>query len=308
MRLTKPKFQILAASFIENLHHSYDKSELLIEEAGRVCYKSEDKITENSHIIFLKSLEARNHLSVFEHSWSYRFYPRTLIDYYPYLYFLEVNNGVLVAGNQRAFKEWSYKAKDTYVQLENNEIQKIIYENKRWDLLAATVKIVADRGVSHELVRHRLASYSQESTRYNNYSKDKFGKHLTFIIPSWCRIPSGEYQIDYSDGDRPKLINSEVSFLDYTIAEITWFWNCVRCEKDYLELIALGWTPQQARVVLNHSLKTEIVITANLQEWKHIFDLRALGTTGNPHPQMIEIMLPLHERFQLMFPDVFSTS
>ena len=141
-----------------------------------------------------------------------------------------------------------------------------------------TYRIVCDRGVSHELVRHRPCSFAQESTRYCNYTKDKFGNEITVIKPYFFnRQPNTDKGVHYDDSN-------------YT----DWLRACEMCEKMYFSLIEHGATPQEARTVLPNSLKTELIVTANEAEWQHIVDLRAIGYTGNPHPQMREIMMPLY--------------
>lgn len=145
--------------------------------------------------------------------------------------------------------------------------------------VSVTVKFVVDRGISHELVRHRLASFAQESTRYCNYSKDDFGSEITFIIPEYLDHKSAGWN--------------------------TWKETMKACEDSYFKLLDIGLTPQEARAVLPNSLKTEVVMTANLREWRHFFKLRALGTTGKPHPQMLEVTVPLLEDFKQMIPVVF---
>ena len=145
--------------------------------------------------------------------------------------------------------------------------------------VSVTVKFVVDRGISHELVRHRLASFVQESTRYCNYSKDDFGSEITFIIPEYLDYKSAGWN--------------------------TWKETMKACEDSYFKLLDIGLTPQEARAVLPNSLKTEVVMTANLREWRHFFKLRALGTTGKPHPQMLEVTVPLLEDFKQMIPVVF---
>lgn len=142
-----------------------------------------------------------------------------------------------------------------------------------------TVKFVVDRGISHEIVRHRLASFAQESTRYCNYSKDDFGSEITFIIP---------YYLDYK---------SE--------AWNTWKKTMEECEKAYFKLLDIGLMPEEARSVLPNSLKTEVVMTANLREWRHFFKLRAANTTGKAHPQMLEVTRPLLEELKQLIPVVF---
>lgn len=142
-----------------------------------------------------------------------------------------------------------------------------------------TVKFVVDRGVSHELVRHRMASFAQESTRYCNYSKDDFGSEITFIIP--------EFVVYGTDGFK------------------IWKEQMKSAEKAYFDMLNWGFSPQEARSVLPNSLKTEVVMTANLREWRHFFKLRAAGVTGTPHPQMLEVVVPLLENMKKLVPVVF---
>lgn len=142
-----------------------------------------------------------------------------------------------------------------------------------------SVLFTVDRGVSHELVRHRLASFAQESTRYCNYSKDGFGNEITVIKPCYLKE----------------------NFEGYT----DWESAMKLAEDHYFELLRKGRTPQEARAVLPNSLKTDIVVTANLREWRHILNLRAMGTTGKPHPQMTEVMIPLLKDLKSKIPVVF---
>ena len=142
-----------------------------------------------------------------------------------------------------------------------------------------TVKFIVDRGVSHELVRHRLASFAQESTRYCNYSGDKFGNELTFIKPFFFDEDTQEYQL--------------------------WKNTCQAAEHAYMAMLLLNRTPQEARSVLPNSLKTEVIMTANMREWRHFFKLRAAGTTGAPHPQMAEVAVPLLKEIQNYMPELF---
>lgn len=144
---------------------------------------------------------------------------------------------------------------------------------------SVTVKFVVDRGISHELVRHRLASFAQESTRYCDYSKDDFGSEITFIIPEYLEYKSEGWNI--------------------------WKESMKQAEDAYFKMLDFGLSPQQARAVLPNSLKTEVVMTANLREWRHFFKLRALGTTGKPHPQMLEVAVPLLEDMKNLIPVVF---
>ena len=139
-----------------------------------------------------------------------------------------------------------------------------------------TVKFVVDRGVSHEIVRHRIASYCQESTRYCNYSKDDFGSEITFIKPFYLDADTDGWGI--------------------------WCEAMQACEDAYFELLDFGCTPEEARAVLPNSLKTELVMTANLREWRAFFKLR---TSKAAHPQMREVARPLLEKMQKLVPVVF---
>ncbi len=211
MILIKPSYKILT---------EINRVDILkrIEEAGRTCYKSDSKYTEESGSEFLAKIVKRGHLSVIEH-------------------------------------------------------------------VSITVKFICDRGVTHELVRHRLCSYSQESTRYCNYKKG-----VTFILPSWINIEEGEYK------------KKRICAYKDALAEAWWFNQLLLSERTYIDLLQIGWTPQQARSVLPNSLKTEIIVTANLREWKHILNLR---TSNAAHPQIREIMIPLQTELGNILPEIF---
>ncbi len=142
--------------------------------------------------------------------------------------------------------------------------------------ISVTVRIVCDRGVTHELVRHRLCSFSQESTRYANYAQDKFGSEITVIRPYFWALDDARYGL--------------------------WLSAMQACEAAYLSLVDAGATAQEARSVLPNSLKTEIVTTANIREWRHIFKLRCDKAA---HPQMRQVMLPLLAAFQERIPLLF---
>lgn len=142
-----------------------------------------------------------------------------------------------------------------------------------------TVRFIVDRGVSHELVRHRVASFAQESTRYCNYGQDKFGNEITVIKPLFFEENSEQYSLWEN-----AMLDTEVS---------------------YFNLLACGTPPEQARCVLPNSLKTEVIMTANMREWRHFFRLRALGETGKPHPQMKEVAYSLLCDLQKYLPEIF---
>lgn len=191
-----------------------------------------------------------------------------------------------------------YKSEDRISSETAKQFVKMIIERGHESVLehqSISVLIVCDRGVSHELVRHRIASFSQESTRYCNYSKDKHSNQLTFIQPNWISDKDIELLSKMNEYTYPQL-DSHNSFV--------WYAACKQAENAYLLLIKEGWKPEQARSVLPNSLKTEIIITANLREWRTIFKQR---TSKSAHPQMREIMIPLLKvlkRIPVVFDDI----
>ena len=212
MKIIKPSYEILTPisdGGIKELQH--------IEKIGRVCYKSEDRITDDGESAkkFVKMLISNGHEAMIEHS-------------------------------------------------------------------SLSVKFVVDRGVSHELVRHRIASFAQESTRYCNYSKDKFGNEITVILP--CFFDTG------------------MGILSNSLVYQEWKLACECAGERYFNLLKMGATPQQARTVLPNSLKTEITITANYREWRNFFKLR---TAEASHPQMREVTIPLLKELKTLIPIIF---
>ena len=207
------------------LMRDFDGAEVMkfIELCGRVCYKSEDNITDDSAEKFVRNIIKRGHESVLEH-------------------------------------------------------------------FSVTFKIICDRGISHEIVRHRIASYSQESTRFCNYSTSKFGNELTFIKPCF-------WNIEFECSDEDELQDSKNTQI--------WYDTMATAEKRYEYLIRNGMSPQEARSILPNSLKTEIVMTANLREWRHFLKLR---TDKVAHPQMRQIALMLlhilKEKLPVIFEDI----
>lgn len=155
-----------------------------------------------------------------------------------------------------------------------------------------TVKFTVDRGVSHEIVRHRLFSFAQESTRYCDYSKDKFDNNITYIIPCWINIPEGIY----TSNEIAKITSTS------SVTDIIWFESMLEAEIHYKHLLLKGWQAQQARSILPNSLKTEIVVSGNPREWRHFFKLR---TATAAHPQMREVAIPLLYEFQQQIPILF---
>lgn len=187
-----------------------------------------------------------------------------------------------------------YKSEDSMTAQSSERFVKMLISCGHESVLEhekITIKFICDRGVSHKLVRHRIASFSQESTRYCNYSKDKFDNQLTFIIPYWI---TGLRESDYIDC----LSDQHLEFdLDKR-----WCDMMMDIELVYNDLIQGGWQPQQARTVLPNSLKTEVVVTANIREWRAIFKQR---TAKAAHPQMRELMCPLLDELKTIIPVVF---
>lgn len=272
-----------------------------IEKCGRVCYKSEDKITEDSAEKFVANIIKRGHEAVLEHASfifqvSYNVYEdlRDKVMFvenrYPVKMYLRFTNsdGYVVSGNVRAWRDFFFFAgvppymndfveakpilfpefksdfpfnlkggKWSIIQISADELvstyQRLVHED-------VSVKFICDRGVTHEIVRHRPASFCQESTRYCNYSNGKFGGEITVIKPCFFKENSTRY--------------------------LNWFVACESAETAYNAILEDGGTPQEARDVLPNSLKTELIMTAPLMEWCHFFNLRMSPAA---HPQMQEV-------------------
>lgn len=263
MKLIKPNFEILEQK--NGLDGVYEH----IEKVGRTCYKSEDKIAEYTAEPFVRRMIVSKHYAMIEHGTIYLNIPVKL-------------------GNQATVERYFYNAysrvkedKERHsfcvttnlrVLVENGWTEDLGYlcNPTEFHVKRVTVKFTCDRGVSHEFVRHRVFSFAQESTRYCNYSKDKFGNEITYIEPCWEMQP-----------DERELFLLQLE----------------QAQNVYNALISSGWTPQQARAILPNSLKTELVMTGFVDDWNHFFDLRARGTTGAPHPQAKELAEPLLTEF-----------
>lgn len=307
MKLCKPLFEIWEQP--AGLEGVYKQ----IEKVGRVCYKSEDKITEDSAKPFVDRMIKSGHGAMLEHGTVYlkvinkglslcNYEKDHIEDKY-------INNpySKVVFGKYPKYNSYEEKLKATQevyittnyrVLVENGWFDdlKYICEPTEFHEKRVTVHFVCDRGVSHEFVRHRVMSFAQESTRYCNYSKDKFGNELTFIKPCWLDIPTGQYV--YWDGDWCDINKMKIQLPEGEHKDIDAFlWTLNNAETHYTLLINSGWKPQEARAVLPNSLKTELVVTGFTSDWNHFFDLRARGTTGAPHPQAKELAEPLMKEF-----------
>lgn len=280
MRLIKPSFEILEQQ------PGYRGLMQHIERCGRTCYKSEDKITEDSAEKFVKMLVNRGHTAMVEHGTIYLTLNMTnRQEYFKYCankYSEAISEGEAEKGTWVGYVTTNYR-----VLLQNDwlgDLQYLTEPTKH--IRRITVKFVCDRGVSHEFVRHRVFSFAQESTRYCNYAKDKFDNEVTFIIPCWTNLP----EQDYGDRVNPKVFNRGC-----TNGIETAFVDCLRInESYYFNLLNQGWKPQQARAVLPNSLKTELIMTGTVKQWEGFFKLR---DANDAHPQARELAQPLHEEF-----------
>lgn len=276
-----------------------------IEWAGRHCYKSLDKITENSAKEFVDRMIKLGHGAMLEHGTVYLAY---LVFYQDvdnennltpehifYKYQSNKYSKVKVVPYSWSGEDAVYVTTNLRVLVENNWLDDLQYQvdptehhEKR-----ITAKFICDRGVSHEFVRHRVFSFAQESTRYCDYSKDKFGNDITYIIPSWLDLPEGKYSNwdnDWCDVSELKLLYPEVDNLSDPA-------NCFlqsikNAEYYYFMLINRGWKPQQARQVLPNATKTELVMTGFESDWEHFLSLR---TSKNAHPDAQRLSLKLKE-------------
>lgn len=287
MRLCKPNFEIWEQP--AGLEGVYKQ----IEKVGRVCYKSEDKITEDSAKPFVDRMIKSGHGAMLEHGTVYLKVPkdgllRNFIDGTPSHFnygwcktnpIMDEDNNVYITTNYRHIIE--HKLEDYLKYL----CEPTEYHEKR-----ITVHFVCDRGVSHEFVRHRVMSFAQESTRYCNYSKDKFGNEITFIKPCW-------FDSSLIDDTGHWDANTFYRMPTQSVEEGAFLGTLLSAEKSYFNLLKCGWKPQEARAVLPNSLKTELVVTGFTSDWNHFFDLRARGTTGAPHPQAKELAEPLMKEF-----------
>lgn len=261
----------------------------MIELAGRTCYKSEDKITENSAKEFVDRMIKLGHGAMLEHGTVYLTITATSPEVRKY----EINpysrvKKISVDGiNGRAYITTNYR-----VLVENKWLDDLKYQcdptpshEKR-----ITVKFICDRGVSHEFVRHRVFSFAQESQRYCNYNKDKFNNELTFIKPTWLDIPTGDYT--YWDGDWCDIDNMKIQLPSDNGVADNFLWCLNNAGMQYRLLINKGLKPQEARAVLPNATKTELVMTGFESDWEHFLSLR---TSKNAHPDAQRLSLKLKE-------------
>ena len=296
MRLIKPSFEILEQK------PGLDGLLQHIERCGRTCYKSEDKITEESAPKFVDMLVKRGHTAMVEHGTVYLKYSITLEGsmnmankyYFNKYSTVTIGNEPLCGGEPQEYKDkfnghtCAYITTNYRVLLQNDWLDDLKYqcEPTEHHVKRITVKFTCDRGVSHEFVRHRVFSFAQEGTRYCNYNKDKFGNECTFIIPSWLDYEEQQFT---DKNDSSCSIRTDLSEHEYFIDLL------LEAERTYNFLVQYcGWKPQQARAVLPNSLKTELIMTGTIEQWKGFFVLR---DAPSAHPQARELAEPLHAEF-----------
>lgn len=275
MKLIKPSYLI-----IEPTGYTIDDIYKSIELAGRVSYKSEDKITEDSAKGFVDMLIKRCHYSPLEFGTVYLYINNhdpsfnKVIDRYYYNKYSKCKvfpNKAYISTNYRVIVENSWQNDLKYL------CEPIEFHSKR-----ICVKFTCDRGISHELVRHRIFSFMQESSRYCNYSLGKFNSELTFIEPCFL------------DDNKLALYGPYHTVVRDKSPESIFIAGLNNAERDYIDLIKLGWRPEQARAVLPNAIKTELFMCGFVEDWKKFCLLR---TPTNAHPQMRELIIPLQEEF-----------
>ena len=281
MKLIKPSYNIFYQK--EGIQGIYES----IENAGRTCYKSEDKITPTSAKDFTERMVKSGHHAMLEFGTVYLDLPQSAKDCYKIQSKYHSNKYSIENYSDKNHSQTHWYITTNYrVLIENGWLDdlKHLCEPTEFHEKRVCVRFTTDRGVSHELVRHRVFSFAQESTRYCNYSKDKFGNELAFIIPSNLDEEKlnqyGPYQTVVRDKKSPESIF--ISSLN-------------NAENDYLELLETGWSPQQARQVLPNALKTEINMCGFTSDWEHFFELR---DDKAAHPDMQALAKPLHQEFK----------
>lgn len=268
MRLIESSYKILPQE--SGLDGIYKQIEL----AGRLCYKSEDKICEGSALKMVENLTKRGHGSPLEHG-----------TVYLTLKWWQIGKKLKYMFNKYSkIRKFKYITTNHRVLVENNWLEDLQYlceptehHEKRY-----SVKITCSRSIANEFVRHRVMSFCQESQRYVGYDKERFGGEIVFIIPDWVKILMNDL--------------SEDDFADCQNESVKCWWEFMRyTEFEYMRLMKLGCKPQEARSVLNNDCKTELIITGFASDWMHFFKLR---TAVGAHPDARAIACPLEAEFK----------
>lgn len=269
-----------------------------VERCGRVCYKSENHQTADSARPFVERMIASKHTAMLEHATIYLTLDEhdNRVAFYRQNRFTHVN---MVNGK-------AYVTTNLRVLVENDRMDdlKELCEPTAHHERRVTVHFTTQVAITREFNRHRVNSMAEQSTRYCNYSKEKFGAEITINLPQWVKeLPDGAWTSTITQGtvsldDDAFLALTKKVVAGEADAADNWLFANLAAERAYLNLTALGRKPQEARVVLPLDTNTELVHTAFLSDWKHFFDLRALGTTGAPHPDAKAVALPLYEEMK----------
>ena len=286
MQLIKASYKIIPQK--PGVQGIYEQAEL----PGRICYGSQDKIAPGTAEKFIKGLMQSNHGAPLEHNGVYLDCPKNVYDKY-------VNNKFSKTSTHK-FDEINkyYVSTNLRVLFENDWLDDLRYvvEPTQYHERRITVAFIVDRFTGEEFLRHRVASFNRESTRYVNYFKEKFGAgDIKFITPPW--VDDNINAID--DKTFRNLCYSIYKGEDYDEFSdvLYWLFSLKAAEYSYNNLIRLGWQPQQARIVLPCAICSPLIKTAFISDWCHFFNLSALGTTGKPHPQAKELAEPLMNEF-----------
>lgn len=304
MKLIKPSYEIAKQG--SGLIGMYKQIEL----CGRISHKSEDSITEDSYIAFIEKMKKLKHFATFEHGTIYMLFDSTnehweILDRkYSTNKYTKVRKLTKVLSDHSLIT-YDYVTTNYRVICENcweDDLKYICDKPTQWHEKRMTVIFTCDIGVSREYNRHRVDSILEESTRYCNYTKDKFGGELNVMLPVWLE----ERQAWIN-----KLVEDDIDFIDYCqvlsenhdedpFVDIDYWYLANLCsEYCYNKLVKdFKWTPQQARTILPLDTKTTLAHTAFMSDWNHFFDLRARGTTGAPHPSAKQLAEPLMHEIQ----------
>lgn len=294
MKIVEPKVEIWEQpKGIEGIYKQ-------IERAGRVCYKSEDHTTEDSAKPFVERMIASKHYAMLEHGSVYLSIPDTInnkyliqvLIYNKFTHSRIINRHYNFSTNLRVLAEKDIlDSCKPYMCDFNKEFH---YYDRR-----VTVHFTTQIAVSREANRHRVDSMAEQSTRYCNYSKDKFNNSIAINVPEWIKNIFDKYTDDNYDLDYSMFMKFANAVYEGTATDYeNWFFTNLVAEKAYMNLIKNKRQPQEARVVLPLDTNTELVHTAFISDWKHFFDLRALSKTGKAHPDMVAVAKPLYEEFK----------
>ncbi len=294
MKLIKSSFEILEQE--PGIQGIYKQ----IERAGRTCYKSEDRITEDSAEKFVNMIKDRQHTAMLEHGTVYLY--------------IHKDHASNIIGDNWVIKQYlsnSYSVinTDSYGNYHITTNYRVLYENGWLDDLKhlcepteyhekrITVKFILPISISREFCRHRVLSFAEQSTRYCNYNSDKFNNELTFIIPYWTDLKEARYQYwdnDWVDAaDKNNIPNTILKHFEGDSVDI-FLSQCESAEVNYKALINRGCKAQEAREILPLCTKTELIMTGTIEQWRGLFKLR---TDKAAHPQAQELAIPLKEEF-----------